>query len=654
MNKLIRFILTLLAVLLLSGASFARAEVKNVLLLNSYDLDIDWTASITKGVEETLDGFNGKYKLFIEFMDTKNHFSPEYLELLNQKYKLKYGDTKLAAVITSDDNAVNFAMEHRHELFNGAPIIFCGVNNLGLAEQENFKNITGVFEAPDMAATIRSAIDLQPGLKTIYFVIDDTTTGRIMRARSQDMVNKFQGEVDITWLDNMSMEWMQKTLAGLPKDSAAFLATFTKDADGVSYTFSESITKLYSTSNVPIYGVWDFYLGEGIVGGKLASGRYQGEMAASMAVDVVEGKSIDLIPVMLQKSNRYMFDYNVMEKFGLSQSNLPEQAIIINVPQSIYDTYAFEAWTLTIVAVVLSVMVIILLVNNRARRFAEKELEDLNNYQETIIESRTEELMHRSRELEMANYELRKVDELKTAVLNTVSHDLRTPLTAVLGFCKLIDRDFTKYFLPFSKEKGLDKKGRRISDNLNIIEQEGERLTRLVSDFLDLSKIESGGIAWNDVAVDPVKMLTQAAPILEGYFTDSPVSFRLEMKTDLPKVVADPDRILQVLNNLVGNAAKFTHEGEVVIKADTTESGWLRVSVKDTGRGIPADELESVFDKFYQVAKAESDLKQVTRGSGMGLAISKKIIEHYNGSIRAESVVNQGSIFTFTMPAAGE
>jgi signal transduction histidine kinase len=277
----------------------------------------------------------------------------------------------------------------------------------------------------------------------------------------------------------------------------------------------------------------------------------------------------------------------------------------------------------------------------------------MNDYQERLIESRTEELTQRSRELEMANYELRKVDNLKTAVLNTVSHDLRTPLTSVLGFCKIIDRDFKRYFLPMSRTTtDLEARGARITFNLGIIETEGERLTRLINDFLDLSQIEAGEIAWNDISVDPRELLMQAKPVLEGYFSMSGVSLNMNFTGTLPHVTADPDRLLQVFNNLIGNAAKFTSYGQVDVNASTTEGGWLKISISDTGVGIPHDEIAHIFDNFYQVSRNKlSD--NVQRGSGMGLAITRRIIEHYGGSIYVCSEQDKGSIFTFTIPSAG-
>lgn len=649
------FIVVLLAFIGLAvnvGNADAR-PAKRVLLLNSYSLGIEWTANITKGVEEVLDQAGIPIKLSVEFMDTKNYYSPEHFELLKKQYQLKYGGVVFDAVITSDDNAANFAMAHRHKLFNGAPIVFCGVNNLDFPKRNDFKNITGILESPDMVGSIRAALALQPGVKTIYVINDFTTTGKINRLLMEKAMLDFVGDVDFAWIENMSMDEVKETLSNLPGNSAVLLLGLNRDREGTWFTFSECITQLHGVSRTPIYSMWDFYLGEGIVGGMLTSGHYQGVTAAKMALEIIGGKNPEEVPVVTQKANRYMFDYNVLERFKLDQTRLPEGSILINVPESMYGKYQYEIWTISGVILFLFVVILRLLANNRARRQAEQELEELNEYQERLIEQRTEELTCRSRDLELANYELKKLDELKTAVLNTVSHDLRTPLTSVLGFCKLIDRDFNKFFLPLcSGTHDLEDRSDRIRGNLAIIEKEGERLTRLINDFLDLSKIESGDIAWNDVAVDPAKLLEQATPILEGYFSDTGVSLDMNIGKGLPRVIADPDRLLQVLNNLIGNAAKFTYHGKVTLTADTTEGGWLRITVTDTGVGVSEEELNHIFDNFYQVTQPTNG-SELSRGSGMGLAISKRIVEHYGGSIVAKSEPDIGSSFIFTIPSAG-
>ncbi|MUM77573.1 hypothetical protein GKC30_08010 [Pseudodesulfovibrio sp. F-1] len=351
-----------------------------------------------------------------------------------------------------------------------------------------------------------------------------------------------------------------------------------------------------------------------------------------------------------------MFDQAAMQRYGLDPGRLPAGAILVNVPQSLLGRYALEISAVAVVMAVMLVSIGLLLVAVRARRRAETELARLNRGLEELVEERTAQLTERSRELERANAELTKLDELKTAVLNTVSHDLRTPLTSVLGFCKLIGRDFNKYFIPLveapdSTAGALGDRAARIRDNLAIIEYEGERLTRLVNDFLDLSRIESGNSLWHDVRCDPARLIREATPVLQGYFADSGVVFEVDLAGPLPEVVADPDRLLQVVSNLVGNGAKFTRQGTVRLSASATDSGWLRVAVSDSGVGIPPEELARVFETFYQV-RDNTVNGCVLRGSGMGLAICRRIVEHYGGTITARSTPGKGSVFIFTLPSA--
>jgi signal transduction histidine kinase len=650
--KAFGFLSGLLWLMVVCYAPLVHAQsIRQVLVLNSYSYSAQWTYSITKGVEEALLAYDPSTKIMVEFMDTKKHVDPDYYKILADQFRIKYGRMKLDAVITSDDNAVNFALKYRTSLFHDAPIIFCGVNNHNLPTDTRFTNMTGIFEAPDIAGSINAALSLDQKIETFYIVIDETTSGKSIRANDERISNLYKGRIDLVWLQGLSMDELEKKLSSLPEQSAVLLVTFNRDRLGQTFTFQEILKRIHTVCQRPIYGLFDFYLGGGIVGGMLTSGKYQGIMAAELAIRIMNGENPDSIPVVLQKANRYMFDFSEMLRFGYIQENLPPESIVINAPRPIYETNKYELMIVVGLIVFLSVVIVILLASIRARKNAEIELEQLNSYQETLIEQRTEELTERSKELEIANYELKQLGDLKTAVLNTVSHDLRTPLTSVLGFCKIIDRDFKRFFLPLCE--GVDElegKGGRIRKNLSIIEEEGERLTRLINDFLDLSKIESGHMAWNNTLIDATDLLKQVEPVLHGYFSDSRVSLNIDIGRNLPRIVADRDRLFQVFNNLVGNAAKFTEEGMVSVVADTTEDGWLKVVISDTGVGIPPDVVSRIFEKFYQVCQDES-ATEISRGSGMGLAISKRIIEHYGGHIFASSTVDKGSSFTFTIPS---
>ncbi len=281
------------------------------------------------------------------------------------------------------------------------------------------------------------------------------------------------------------------------------------------------------------------------------------------------------------------------------------------------------------------------------------ELEQLNKNLESIVDERTVDLKLQAKELESANLQLVELDELKSSFLSSVSHELRTPLTSILGFSKLINKEFCLNFLPLGNgEKKLERKGRRISENLEIIEHEGQRLTRMIGDFLDLAKIESGHMSWKDRDVDSHALLLQAANAVSGMFVPKPdVDLITEIPQHLPVLHVDPDRLEQVIINLLNNAAKFTEKGSVTLGVDPTPQGTLRIWVMDTGPGIPPNDIEKIFDKFHQVVQDDTRQKK-SEGTGLGLAICQEIVEHYEGRIWVESVEGEGCKFIVELPVA--
>jgi signal transduction histidine kinase len=269
------------------------------------------------------------------------------------------------------------------------------------------------------------------------------------------------------------------------------------------------------------------------------------------------------------------------------------------------------------------------------------------------LERRAAALSTYATELAEANVRLLELDRLKSDFISTVSHELRTPLTSVRGFAKVIRRDFTICSGDMHKSGEVrDERCQRIGRNLDIIIEESERLTRLINDILDMSKIESGAMQWRYSTVALETVVRQALEMAAGLAGSKPApALAASLEPNLPRVRMDPDRLMQVLINLLSNALKFTPAGSVTVGAGRTPEGGVRLWVQDTGEGIPPEELDTVFNLFHQAGNgSRPGLKP--QGTGLGLAIVRRIVEHYNGRTWAESTPGQGSTFFVELPAS--
>ncbi|MGC9357156.1 MAG: hybrid sensor histidine kinase/response regulator [Anaerolineae bacterium] len=257
----------------------------------------------------------------------------------------------------------------------------------------------------------------------------------------------------------------------------------------------------------------------------------------------------------------------------------------------------------------------------------------------------------------------RALDHVKSEFISAVSHELRTPLTSILGFARLTRRTFSRALVPLLPEsKRAQRAVERIEQNLAIMLEEGERLTALINDVLDIAALDAGKIAWQDRPFDLTALLQRVVEGQRAAAEAKGLVYRLDLEGDLPPLEADPERVAQIINNLISNAVKFTEEGEVIIAARKIESGadvrdWkapaegaVLVSVSDTGPGIAPASLPGLFERFRQV---RDTLRDKPRGTGLGLAISRKIVLHYEGAIWVESVPGEGSTFSFALPRAG-
>ena len=242
----------------------------------------------------------------------------------------------------------------------------------------------------------------------------------------------------------------------------------------------------------------------------------------------------------------------------------------------------------------------------------------------------------RTQELAIANERLKQLDRLKSDFVSNVSHELRTPLTAIKGSVDLLLREVPG---------ALNEKQ---AHYLSRVRSNTQHLAGLINDLLDLSRIEAGKVELKATRISLGGLVHEVVETLRPVAAERSIELEATVPEVSALVWADRDKVTQVLMNLIGNAIKFTPpHGHIAVVTTRNGSEWVKISVADTGPGIPAEEREKIFDKFYQVAAPGA---QKPKGTGLGLAISRSLVELHGGKIWVESEPNHGSVFSFTLP----
>ncbi len=250
------------------------------------------------------------------------------------------------------------------------------------------------------------------------------------------------------------------------------------------------------------------------------------------------------------------------------------------------------------------------------------------------LEQKSRELETATRELREANERLQELDRLKDEFVSTVSHELRTPLTSIRAFSEILQSN---------PDLDVEQRGQF----LDIVVKETERLSRLINDVLDLAKIESGRFDWRMETLDLNGVVRDSVAAVSQLFEERAIRVDVELPDEAVDAEADRDRLMQVVINLLSNAAKFCTAGEGAVRVRLAREGRrARIEVADNGPGIPAGELERVFEKFHQVSDQQRGKPE---GSGLGLTISQRIVAHHGGRIEVRSTPGQGTTFSFDL-----
>lgn len=348
-SYLVLFLFSLLSIIATPGAhaqvAAATSSPARILYINSYHRGYAWSDAIENAIRETLAEAHLGTEISVEYLDSYRFNSGAQVEPLVALMAAKYATFRHDLVIVSDNAAFDFAVENRNRLFAGAPIVFCGYNQFRPEMVKGIANITGISEDISVVGTIELALKVHPRTRALVFVTSSSDAGsvRIAQTINESVLPKYRPRFELLELRDASTDEIRQSLTSLPRETVVFVAGQTRDAAASRLGASaENGQRLSAASPFPIYTFWDSYLNMGALGGQVITGQEQGRTAAELALRILGGTPADAIPVVMTSSAISMFDYNLMQRFGISTSALPPDSVIINRPFSMWRAYPWQ------------------------------------------------------------------------------------------------------------------------------------------------------------------------------------------------------------------------------------------------------------------------------------------------------------------------
>lgn len=477
----------------------AEQDVDTVLILNSYHQGFAWTDEQMEGIQEEVKASGKELEIYVEYLDWKkiptDHNEKGFYDLIHYKYS----DKKIDVVICTDDSAFQFALKYRDDLFKSAPIVFSGVGETSyeelVASQDNY---TGIMQVMDPYGTILAAKQINPKLNTIYVIYDNTKSGKAIGSECVEAANQISKDIQVVLLNNLATESILEKVWAADENSIVLMTNYVLDGKWVYLSQEKFCEQISKVSKVPVYHLYHFGMGHGILGGDMILGTIQGNEAARLAFLILSGTNADEIPILNEDTNQMMFDYSVMQKFGISKSELPQGSMVINEPPNFFEIYRTQIIAAFIVFIVLIAFTISLLFYIHKIRSMQRKLkenhEELTQLYEEIkasdeeMRAQYDEIIEAHELLEVSNNKLLRLTQHDTLTGLYNRHYLYHVLDVILKVnqmpCALyfLDLDNFKYVNDTLGHTLGDTLLKEISDKMNGIMKDGIHLVRLGGD----------------------------------------------------------------------------------------------------------------------------------------------------------------------------
>ncbi|MEI7616198.1 MAG: ABC transporter substrate binding protein, partial [Actinomycetota bacterium] len=322
---------------------------------------------------------------YTEFLEVNRFKSESIQNATRELVKEKYSALDLDLVMIMDDLAWDFVTQYGDEIFPKVPFVFCNITE-GKIDTASLKpGVTGNFKSFDIKSNVEIILKVQPDVKEIFVITGTSKQDQLYAAIAKKAFGEFEDKVKITFFGDLGIDEIKQKLSQLPAKTAVFFVSFNMDGDGVSFIPLEVISLLNKITKAPLYGMFDTFLGNGILGGNLISYADISKNAAEISLQVLGGKKPSEIPAVSSKNKNY-FDWNEMKKWGIKETNLPTGSIIVNKDPGIWDLYKRQIIFLLFVLISETLLIIFLVIQQILKKKAQCDLNTLNKRLANILE----------------------------------------------------------------------------------------------------------------------------------------------------------------------------------------------------------------------------------------------------------------------------
>jgi signal transduction histidine kinase len=585
---------------------------KRVLLIFSESRDLPGNVMMEQSIRaEMLKGDTNWIEFYTESMDAGRFQNARYYRLFSDYIKNKYAGQNLDLVMMFMARDFLLAEELPTALVSNVPSVFVVVNDLDAPRLPEGHPFTGIFQRFDIQGTFRFIFHLQPETRRVVVIGGASPADRAVLARIEDAARSVGG-VDFEFWTNRPIAESYQAAKDLPDGTVILLGSVQRDVTAQPLYTSEVVRLLAPSASVPVYVLGAGLIGNGALGGNVVNFEDLGAGAGDLALQALSGTPISQIPVEVKSNGVPMVDWRALQRWHIRTSRLPAHCVVRYQPQSLWESQwklilffglGFLAQAITIAA---------LLVQRQRQHRAEAE----------ILKQRTE-LAHVARVSMMGQ------------LASALTHELNQPLGAILRNAEAAEIHLQNGQPDLKEVRAI------LTDIRRDDKRAGNVIDRMRSLF-KRQKLTSGTLDLEDLVEDTLAMARPDAVARQ-------VKLKVEIPPHLPPAQGDRVHVQQVLLNLILNgmdAMSTTPKSRrlLTVRLDKTKNGNLEVTVSDCGTGVEPDVAVHIFEPFFTTK---------SKGMGMGLAISRTIIEAHGGEIWMNSNAMEGTTFTFLLPPAG-